>query len=118
MYYEKGLSRIDIETGRTRDFLFGELIEVVCLALIWGATSMPEEEPLQALIALQLILEPKCVIFIRDFQKIEKFGRSLHDRERGRLVIVDNDWDSAFKRQSAIANHSNGLKDQTIRVQA
>ena len=56
---------------------------------------MPEEQPLQRLAPLQLILEPKHIILIRELQKIQELSRCFHDWEGRRLGVVDEDGDTA-----------------------
>ena len=68
---------------------------MIGLALVRSTTAVPEEQPLQTLTPLQLILEAKDVVLIREFQQVEQFGASLHDGERRALGVVDQDWDTA-----------------------
>ena len=56
---------------------------------------MPKEQPLQRLTPLQLILEAKHIVLIRKLQQIQKFSRSLHDGERRRLGMIDENGDAA-----------------------
>lgn len=81
---------------RTWELLFRNFGEVVRLALVGGAAAVPEEEPLQCLAALKIVFKPKFVVFVFSFQKVEQFCGCLHDCERGRLVVVDEDWNAAF----------------------
>lgn len=69
---------------------------MVGLALIGSTAAVPEKQPLQALAALEFVLEPKLVLFVKLFQEVEKFGRCLMDGEWWRLVIVHKDGDTAF----------------------
>ena len=57
---------------------------------------MPEEDPLQALVALELILETKDVLLVGELQKVEQLGRGFHDGEGWRHVIVDDDRDPTW----------------------
>lgn len=68
---------------------------MVHLSLIRGTATMPEKEPLQTLIAFELILEPELVVLVGEFKKVEQLSRGFHDGERGRLVVVYNHWDAA-----------------------
>lgn len=52
---------------------------------------MPEEQPLQNLTALKLVLETQGQVLVVVPDKIEHLGRRFHDRERRRLVVVDDD---------------------------
>ena len=61
---------------------------------------MPKEQPLQRLAPLQLILEPKHIILIRKLQQIQELRRCLHDGERRRLGMVDEDGDAAIGVQA------------------
>ena len=61
---------------------------------------MPKEQPLQRLAPLQLILEAKHIILIRKLQQIQKLGGGLHDGERRRLGMVDEDGDAAIGVQT------------------
>lgn len=58
------------DSVRTGDLLLSELPKVVHLPLIGCATAMPKEQPLQRLAPLQLILEPKHIIFIGELEKV------------------------------------------------
>ena len=44
---------------------------MVDLSLIRGTATMPEKEPLQTLAAFQLIVEPKLVVFVGEFEEVE-----------------------------------------------
>lgn len=61
---------------------------MVDLALIGSTAAVPEKQPLQALVALEFVGEPKLVLFVSDFQQVEKFGRCLHDGEGWGLIVV------------------------------
>lgn len=73
---------------------------MVGLALVWGATAVPEEEPLQGLVAFELILESEMVVLVRKLQQVEQLRGRLHDRERRRLGVVYKDRDAAFRETS------------------
>lgn len=64
---------------------------MVHLPLVRRTTAVPEEDPLQALVALELILETEDVLLVGKLQKIEQLGGCFHDWERWRHVIVDDD---------------------------
>lgn len=55
---------------------------------------MPEKQPLHNLTLLEFIPETETIVFVELAQKVEKFCRSLHDRKRGRVSIVNDDRDS------------------------
>lgn len=57
---------------------------------------MPEEDPLQALAALQLVFEAECVVLVGGLEEVEHLGRGLHDREGRVLSVVHEDWDAAW----------------------
>jgi hypothetical protein len=54
-----------------------------------------EEEPLQALVAFQLVFEAILVFLVGELEQVEQFRRCLHDGERRVLGVVHNDWDAA-----------------------
>lgn len=101
-----------------RKLLLGELAEVVQLALVrspaacnsahqllkvgrtGGEFTVPEEQPLQRLTAIQLILEAKDVILVVLLEQIQKLRRSLVDGEGRALGVVDDDWDAAIGIQT------------------
>jgi hypothetical protein len=56
---------------------------------------MSEEEPLQALVAFQLVFEAILVFLVGELEQVEQFRRCLHNRERRVLGVVHNDWDAA-----------------------
>ena len=56
---------------------------------------MPEEQPLQALVPLQLVLEAEAVLLVGKLEQIQQLGRGLHDGEGRRLRVVDDDGDAA-----------------------
>jgi len=62
---------------------------------------MPKERPLQALVPLQLILEPELILLIVRLQQVQHLGRRLHDGEGPvGLGVVDDDGDSAIGVQA------------------
>jgi hypothetical protein len=63
--------------------------------LVRSHRSVSEEEPLQALVAFQFVLEAVLVFLVGEFQQVEQLRRCLHDRERRVLGVVHNDWDAA-----------------------
>ena len=56
---------------------------------------MPEEQPLQTLVALELIGEAEAVLLVGELEQVEELGRGLHDGEGRRLRVVDEDGDAA-----------------------
>lgn len=56
---------------------------------------MGEEEPLQALVAGELVLETILVLFVGKLEQVEQFRRRLHDGEWRVLGVVDDDRDAA-----------------------
>ena len=77
---------------------------MVGLPLVWRATSVPEKQPLQAFAALMLVLEPKCVVLVGYFKKVEQLGGGLHDGEWRGLSIINNDRNPAFTSSSVFFN--------------
>ena len=57
---------------------------------------MPEEQPLKALIPLQLILEAKLVFLVCELEQVEQLCASFHDREGRALCVVNEDWNAAI----------------------
>ena len=57
---------------------------------------MPEEEPLQGLVAFELIRKSEMVILVGEFQEVEQLRRRLHDGEGWRLGVVYQDRYAAF----------------------
>ncbi len=70
---------------------------MIDLALIRRPTAMPEEQPLQTLVPLQLVLEPEPVLLVRKLEQVQQLGRGLHDGEGRRLRVVDDDGDAAVR---------------------
>lgn len=56
---------------------------------------MPEEQPLQRLAPLQLVLEPKDIVLVRELEEIQQLRRRFHDGKGRRLRVVDEDGDAA-----------------------
>lgn len=71
------------------DFLRRRAREVVHLPLVGRAAAVPEEHPLQALAAFELVLEAEGVGFVVRFEQVEHFRGSFVDGERGGLGVVD-----------------------------
>lgn len=68
---------------------------MIDLTLIRRPTTMPEEQPLQRLIALQVILESKRVVLVGDLFQVQELRGALDDRERRRHGVVDEHGDAA-----------------------
>ena len=68
---------------------------MVDLALVRRSGAVPEEEPLQALVAFELVLEPELVVLVRELEQVQQLGARLHDGERWGLRVVDQDGDAA-----------------------
>jgi hypothetical protein len=66
------------------------------LTLVRRHRSVGEEEPLQALVAFELVLEAVGVLLVGELEQVEQLRRCLHDGEGRVLVVVDNDWDAAY----------------------
>jgi hypothetical protein len=75
-------------------------LEMIHLPLIRRPAAMPKEQPLQALIALQLILEPESILPIRKLEQIQQLRRGLHDGERRGLGVVDDHRDAPVRVQA------------------
>lgn len=82
---------------RTWDLLFCEFAEMAHLALIGGAGAVPEEEPLQGLVAFELVGEAEDVFLVGEFEEVEQFGAGFHDGEGRVLAVVDEDGDAACR---------------------
>ncbi len=61
---------------------------------------MPEEHPLQRLVPLQLILEPKLVLLVCELQEVQHLCGRLDDRKRRGLRVVDQHGDSTVGVQA------------------
>ena len=70
-------------------------VGISLLTLVRSHGSVGEEEPLQALVALQFILEAEGVFLVGELEQVEQFRRSLHDGEWRVLGVVHNDGDAA-----------------------
>ena len=60
---------------------------------------MPEEQPLQALVALELVLEAEGVVRVELFEQIEQLGGGLVHGELRGFGCVDEDGDAAVARE-------------------
>jgi len=65
-----------------------------------------EEEPLQALVALELIFEPVLVLLVGELKQVEQFGRCLHDREGRVLGVVHDDRNATYRQFSDVERQS------------
>lgn len=93
----RGVStRLTVQAGilLTGDLFLGEFAEVIDLSLVRSARAVPEEEPLQGFVALELVGEAKDVLLVGELEKVEQLCTSLHDGERRVLSVVDNDGDA------------------------
>lgn len=70
---------------------------MVDLSLIRGAAAVPEEHPLQGLVALQLVLEPKHVVLVEELDQVQDLRRGFDHRERGRLRVVHERGDPSVR---------------------
>ena len=77
---------------------------------------MPEEQPLQCLIALQLVRETKDVFLVGELEEIKKLCTRLHDTEWGRLSVVYKDRDTTWSKLSAWPCESD-TASQTIGIE-
>jgi hypothetical protein len=76
--------------------LFGSHVgEGGLLTLVRRHRSVGEEEPLQALVAFQFVLEAVGVLLVGELEQVEQLCRCLHDGEGRVLGVVDDDWDAA-----------------------
>ena len=73
--------------------LLGGTSEEAQITLVGRTATVPKEEPLHELALLQWVLETESEVLIV-LQKVEQLGRGLHDGERGRNCVVDEDRDS------------------------
>lgn len=73
---------------------------MVRLALVRRSGTMPEEDPLKGLIALQVILEAELVLFVSELEEVQKFGRGFMDGERRALVVINQNRDAAIGVES------------------
>ena len=79
----------------TWNLFFGELGEMIDLSHIRCTGPMPEKEPLERLVALQLIGETEDVLLVGKFEKVEKLGAGLHHGKRRVLRIVDENGNAS-----------------------
>ena len=56
---------------------------------------MGEEEPLEALVTFELVLEPELVLLVGELEQVEQLCRCLHYGERRVLGVVDDDRNAA-----------------------
>lgn len=56
---------------------------------------MPEEEPLQSLVALELVREAEFILLVGELEEIEELSTGLHDGERRVLGVINEDGDTA-----------------------
>jgi len=84
-----------MDAAHTRNLLRRSLGEMIDLSLIGCPAPMPEEQPLQTLVSLQLVLEAKLVVLVGEFEEVEQLGRGLHHGEGGVLGVVHDDGDAA-----------------------
>ena len=61
---------------------------------------MPEKQPLQRLVPLELVLESKSIVSVVFLYEVEELGAGLHDGEGRGLGVVDQDWDTAIRIES------------------
>lgn len=79
----------------TRNLLRRHLREMIDLSLIRRTTAVPEESPLQGLVALQLVLEPERVVLVVELEQVENLRGRLDDGERRGLTVVHERGDAA-----------------------
>lgn len=77
---------------------------------------MPEEQPLQALVALELILEAKLIFLVGELEKVEELGRGFHHCKRWRLSVVNDDGDSTLR--TCQLRHEASLVPLTVWIQS
>lgn len=56
---------------------------------------MPEEEPLQGFVTLELIREAEFILFVGELEEVKELGTGLHDWEGRVLGVIDEDRDTA-----------------------
>lgn len=81
--------------SHTFNLLWRRSRKMVRLSLVRRATAVPEKGPLQRLVALQLVLEPKRVVLVVELEQIQELRRRLVHGKRRRLGIVDQSGDAA-----------------------
>lgn len=77
---------------------------------------MPEEDPLQALAALQLVFKAEGVVLVCSLEKVEHLCRCLHDREGRVLSVVYEDWDAAWVVLASL--RACGHNERTIGIES
>lgn len=70
--------------------------EVIDLALVGSSAAVPEEGPLQGLVALEVVGEAEFVLLVGEFEEVEEFGGGFVDSEWWGLGVVDEDGDAAW----------------------
>jgi hypothetical protein len=80
--------------------------------------SMPEKQPLKALVMLKFGFESQHIICIELLQKVKQFRGGLHDRKWRGLGVVNYDWDSTCLGVSMTTITSSWGSSYTIRVQS
>ena len=88
------------EGERTGNLLRSRAAEVVRLTLVGCTATVPEKEPLQCIIALELVLEAEDVVLVELLEEVEQLGAGLHDGEGRVLGVVDEDGDAAVGVQA------------------
>ena len=68
---------------------------MVDLSLIRCAATMPEEHPLQGVVAFEFVFEAKGVFFVGEFEEVEELRRGFEAGEGWRLGVVDEGGDAA-----------------------
>lgn len=77
------------------NLLWGGAGEVIHLALVGGTAAVPEEGPLQGLVALEIIGKAEFVFFVGEFEEVEEFSGGFMDGEGWGLGVVDEEGDAA-----------------------
>lgn len=92
-------ARISKVTQRRRQKLTWDLFrggtrEMVDLALVGGASTVPEEHPLEGLVAFEVVGEPEDVVLVEELFQVQHLRRRLDDGERGGLGVVHQGRDA------------------------
>lgn len=74
---------------RTRNLLWRSSAEMIDLTLVWRATAMPEEHPLQALVSFKLILEAELIVLVCELEQVKDLSGGFVGWEGRRLVVVN-----------------------------